>query len=255
MDFFSKFFHSFNPSEPGYLFMWILLVVGVFAIAIAIERFIFLMSRSGFRTELFMREILKFVKADDIDSALKMCVKSNKMALAQVLRAGLDEAKAGAEHIRNSIDEATLRVIPQLEKRTNYLATIGNVATLLGLMGTIYGLILSFAAVGKPGIDAAEKSTLLASGIAAAMNTTFSGLMVAIPAIILYALFRSKTQKIIDEIDEYSLRLVNALVEKAYKVQKYHISAHDLKEGIGLHVTHNNVKVYTDNKLVKEITI
>ena len=72
---------------------------------------------------------------------------------------------------------ATLKVIPQLEKRTGYLATIGNVATLLGLMGTIYGLILSFAAVGQPGIDAAAKSTLLASGIAAAMNTTFMGLI------------------------------------------------------------------------------
>lgn len=255
MDFFSKFFHSFNPSEPGFFFMWILLVVAVFCVAIVIERFIYLTIKSGFKTELFIRDILKLIQKDDIAGAQQMCAKAQKMALADVIKAGLQNAKFGMDHIRNAIDEVTLKVIPQLERRTNYLATIGNVATLIGLMGTIYGLILSFAAVGKPGIDAAEKSTLLASGIAAAMNTTLAGLMIAIPAIILFSFFKAKTQRIIDEIDEYSLRLVNALVEKSYKIQKYHISASDLKEGIGLHVTHNTIKVFTDNKLVKEITI
>ncbi|MBD3322617.1 MAG: MotA/TolQ/ExbB proton channel family protein [Chitinivibrionales bacterium] len=253
MNFFAKFFHSFNPSEPGFMFMWILLVVGVFCIAIVLERFFYLMSRSGFKAELFIKEILANVKKDDIPAAQRMCTKAGRMALASVVKAGLDEANHGADRIRNAIEEATLKVVPQLEKRTNYLATVGNVATLLGLMGTIYGLILSFAAVGKPGIDAAEKSTLLASGIAAAMNTTFTGLMVAIPAIILYALFRAKTQKLIDEIDEHSLRLVNALVEKSYRTHKYHISASQLKEGVGVHVTHNNIKIFTDNKLIKEI--
>ena len=159
----------------------------------------------------------------------------------------------GSDQIRNAIDEATLKVIPRLEARTQYLATIGNVATLVGLMGTIYGLILSFAAVGKPGIDAAEKSTLLASGISTAMYTTLSGLIVAVPSIVLFSLFKAKTQKIIDGIDEYSLRLVNALVEKSYRVQKFHISTTQLKEGIGLHVTRNKIQVYSDNKLIKEI--
>ncbi|MBD3421187.1 MAG: MotA/TolQ/ExbB proton channel family protein [Chitinivibrionales bacterium] len=255
MNFFAKFFVSFSPSEPGYVFMWVLLVVGIFCVAIAIERFVFLMSRAGYKTELFMKEILTKIERDDIDGAKQMCKKAGKMVIATVVNAGLAEAKSGADRIRNSIDEAMLKVIPDLEKRTNYLATIGNVATLLGLMGTIYGLILSFAAVGKPGIDAAEKSTLLASGIAAAMNTTFTGLLVAIPSIILYALFRAKTQKIIDEIDEYSLRLVNTLVERSYKTHKYHISAAQLKEGVGVHVTHNNIKIFTDNKLIKEINV
>ncbi len=255
MGFFAKFFHSFSTSEPGFIFMWILLVVGVFCIAISIERFIYLTIKSGFRTELFIKDVLKYIQKDDVDTALKMCGKAGKMALAGVIKAGLESARLGAEQIRNSIDEATLKTIPRLEKRTNYLATIGNVATLIGLMGTIYGLILSFAAVGRPGIDAAEKSTLLAGGIAAAMNTTLTGLMVAIPAIVIFSVFKSKTQKIIDEVDEYSLRLVNALVEKSYKVQKFHISSAQLKEGIGLHVTHNNIKIFTDNKLVKEINI
>jgi biopolymer transport protein ExbB/TolQ len=235
--------------------MWVILVIGIFGIAIAIERLIYLTMRSGFKTELFIKDILKYVQKDDVESAKKMCVKAGRMALAEVIKAGIDTMRLGADQIRNSIDEATLKVIPRLEKRTNYLATIGNVATLIGLMGTIYGLILSFAAVGKPGIDAAEKSTLLAGGIAAAMYTTLAGLSVAIPAVGLFSFFKAKTQKIIDEIDEFSLRLVNALVEKSYKVQKFHISSAQLKEGIGLHVTHNNIKIFTDNKLVKEINI
>lgn len=237
------------------MFMWIILAVGVFGIAVAIERFIFLMTRSGFRTEQFVKEVLKHLQSGDLAGGQRLCAKAGKMALAQVLKAGFDEANHGTSHIRNSIDEAMLKVIPQLEKRTNYLATIGNISTLLGLMGTIYGLILSFAAVGKPGIDAAEKSTLLASGISAAMNTTFLGLLIAIPAIALFAFFRSKTQTIIDEIDEHALRFTNAIVEKMYKTQKYHISASELKEGIGLHVTANRIKVFTDNQLIKEIEI
>lgn len=255
MGFLAKFFHSFSSSEPGFVFMWILLVVGVFCIAITIERFIYLTIKSGFKTELFIKDILKHIQKDDVAAAQNMCRKGGRMALSEVIKAGIDSAKLGADQIRNAIDEATLKVIPKLEKRTNYLATIGNVATLIGLMGTIYGLILSFAAVGRPGIDAAEKSTLLAGGISAAMYTTLSGLMVAVPAIVIFSLFKSKTQKIIDEIDEYSLRLVNALVEKSYKVQKFHISSAQLKEGIGLHVTHNSIKIFTDNKLVKEINI
>jgi biopolymer transport protein ExbB/TolQ len=177
------------------------------------------------------------------------------MALSGVVRAGLDEANTGAERIRNAIDEAMLKIIPLLEKRTGYLAVIGNVATLMGLLGTVFGLIMSFAAVGRPGIDAAQKSELLASGIATAMNSTFSGLSVAIASIMVYAFLKAKTQKIIDELDEYSVRVLNALIEKSFKTHKYHISASQLKEGVGLHVTHNNIKIFTDNKLIKEINI
>lgn len=255
MEFLAKFFHSFNSSEPGFLFMWILLTVGVFGVAVIIDRAIYLFAHSGRKVEAFIKDVVTRIQKDDIPGALSLCTRRGRMSLAQVIKAGLNNANAGADQIRNSIDEATLKVIPQLEKRTQYLATIGNVATLLGLMGTIYGLILSFAAVGKPGIDAAEKSTLLASGIAAAMNTTFMGLALAIPAIALYSFFRAKTQHIIDEIDEHSLRVLNVLVEKSYRTYKYHISAAQLKEGVGFHVTHNNIKIFTDNKLIKEIVI
>lgn len=255
MSFLSMFLYSFNTTQAGWTFMWVILGVGVFGIAIAIERFFFLTSRSAFKVDLFVKDIIKNVQNNEIPAAQRIVEKAGKMALAQVFKPVLQEASAGAERIRNTVDETTLRVIPQLEKRTAFLGTIGNIATLIGLMGTIYGLIIAFAAVGKPGIDPAEKSTLLAQGIAAAMNTTYLGLLIAIPSIALYTYFRGKTQKLIDQIDEHSLRLVNVLVERSYKTQKYHISAAQLKDGIALHVTHNNIKVFTDNKMIKEITI
>ena len=255
MSFFSMFLYSFNSSQAGWIFMWVILATAVFGMAISIERFFFLMGRSTFRAEIFVKEIIGAIQKDDIQSAQRVVDKSGKMALGQVFKAALSESGSGAERIRNAVDESTLRVIPQLEKRTGFLGTIGNIATLLGLMGTIYGLIIAFAAVGKPGIDPAEKSTLLAQGIAAAMNTTYLGLLVAIPCIALYTFFRTKTQHLIDQIDEYSLRLVNILVERSYKTHKFHIPASQLKEGIGLHVTHNNIKIFTDNKLIKEISI
>lgn len=255
MNFWEMFTYSFHPSQSGWYFMWVILGVGVVGLAIAIERFFYLSSKGTFRVELYVKDILGFIEKDDIISAQKLVERSGKNALGQVLKEALKEASNGAERIRNSADEATLRVIPQLESRTGFLGTIGNVATLLGLMGTIYGLIMAFAAVGKPGIDPAEKAALLANGISAAMNTTYLGLLIAIPSIALYTFFKGKSQKIIDQIDEYSLRLVNVLVERSYKTHKFHIPSSQIKDGIGLHVTHNNIKIFTDDKLIKEITI
>jgi biopolymer transport protein ExbB len=255
MEFALKLFHAFNPSSDAYLFMWAILITGVFSLSIMIERFLYLNMRKGVKSELFTKNILDFISKDNIAEAVGLCQKAFKMSLARVIKAGLDDASNGADRIRNSIDEAMLKIMPQLEKRTGYLAVIGNISTLLGLLGTVYGLIMSFAAVGRPGIDAAQKSELLASGIATAMNATFSGLSIAIISIVVFAILKAKTQKIIDELDEYSLRVVNALIERSFKTHKFHISASQLKEGVGVHVTHNNVKIFTDNKLIKEITL
>jgi biopolymer transport protein ExbB len=255
MEFFMKLLHAFNPSSDAFLFMWTILIAGVFSVSIIIERSLMLMKRSGYKAELFIKDILSSIQKDNVAGGIQLCTRAKDMSLAHIVKAGLEQANSGADRIRNAIDEAMLKEIPTLEKRTGYLAVIGNVSTLLGLLGTVFGLIMSFAAVGKPGIDAAQKSELLASGIATAMNSTFSGLSIAIASIMVYALLKSKTQKIIDELDEYSLRIVNALVEKSFKTHKYHISASQLKEGVGIHVTHNNIKIFTDNKLIKEVNI
>ncbi len=255
MEFLIKLLNAFSPASDAFLFMWAILTAGIFSLSIIIERFIYLSRRTMSKSEIFMKDILGYVQKDNIPEGINLCTRFGKSSLAQVIKAGLQEANSGSERIRNAIDEAMLKIIPQLEKRTGFLAVIGNVSTLMGLLGTVFGLIMSFAAVGKPGIDAAKKSELLASGIATAMNATFSGLSIAIASIVIYAYFKSKTQKIIDELDEYGLRLGNALVEKSYKTHKYHIGAGQLKDGVGVQVTHNNIKIFTDNKLIKEVNL
>ncbi len=253
MEFITKFLMSFNPAEPGYLFQWAILAVGAFGVAVIVERGFYLVRRSNYKSESFVNEILRHVAANNLGAARSMCEEAKSPALSRVVHAALKEAESGPEKMQNAVDEESLNVIPKIEKRTGYLPMVSNVSTLLGLMGTIYGLIVAFAAVGQAGIDPAQKSNLLAQGIAAAMNTTFLGLFFAIPCILVYSFLMSKTQRIVDDVDEGAMRVVNLLTERSYKTHKYHISASQIKEGVGLHVTHNNIKIFTDNKLIKEI--
>jgi len=206
---------GFATTEMGWGFMWALLIFFIVMVAIAIERAYYIMVRSNINAPRFMAEIRKLVKAGDYKKALSLCGSARNKALAQVVAAGLKKVSESEtidfRSIQNSVDEGTLEVIPKLQDRTSYLAMIANIATLTGLMGTIYGLIGAFRAVSAPGIDATEKSRLLASGIAVAMNTTLVGLAIAIPAILIYTYLQSKTVKIIDEIDEHTVKLINLI--------------------------------------------
>ena len=206
---------NFSTTSTGYVFMWFLLVAAVFMIAIAIERFYYIMVRSNVNAPKFMTEIRKLVKAGDYDNAIALCQSAKNKALPQVVLAGIKKVSEAEtiefRAIQNSVDEGTLEVIPKLQERTGYLAMIANVATLIGLMGTIYGLIIAFKGVSAPGIDAVEKTRMLAAGISTAMNTTLTGLFIAVPSILVYTYIHNKTVKIIDEIDEHTVKLINLM--------------------------------------------
>lgn len=206
---------NFSISSTGWFFMWTLLVVGVFMLAIAIERVYYILVRSNVNATRFMAEIRKLVKGGDYQKAIALCNSARDKALPQVVMSGLKRVSESEtidfRSIQNSVDEGTLEVIPKLQERTGFLAMIANVSTLIGLMGTIYGLIAAFRSVSAPGIDATEKSRMLAAGIAVAMNTTLTGLIIAVPAILIYTFLHNKTVKIIDEIDEHTVKLINLI--------------------------------------------
>ncbi|MDZ7266938.1 MAG: MotA/TolQ/ExbB proton channel family protein [candidate division KSB1 bacterium] len=210
-----SFIESFRWEADGALYMYAILVVGAFAVAIAIERAYFLMVKANINANKFMSEIRKLVRAGEYKKALALCDAAPEKALAQVVGASLrrvaEQEVTDFRSIQNSVDESTLEVIPRLNQRTGFLAMLANVATLLGLMGTIWGLILAFKAVSSAGIDAAEKARMLAAGISAAMNTTLLGLAVAIPSVLAYTFLFNKTARIIDEIDEHTVKLINLL--------------------------------------------
>lgn len=213
--FLSSFGKSFSLSDDAWFFMYFIALFGAFALAIGIERFYYIMIRSNINADKFMAEIRKLVAGGNMDRAIALCEKGKQKALPFVVLRGLKRAIESEQldfrAIQNAVDEGTLEVIPKLQERTNYLSMFANVATLTGLMGTIYGLILSFDAVGDPAIPEDKKTQFLAQGISAAMNTTIFGLMVAIPSLMLYTYLTNRTTKIIDEMDEHLVKLINLI--------------------------------------------
>ncbi len=215
MVFLNQFGKAFSWGEPGSFYMYFIALFGAIAAAIAIERVYYIMVRSNVNADKFMAEIRKLVAGGNIERAIELCEKGKQKALPFVVLRGLKRANESEtldfRAIQNAVDEGTLEVIPKLKERTNYLSMLANVATLTGLMGTIYGLILSFASVAAEGIPESEKSKLLANGISTAMNTTIFGLMVAIPTLVVYTVISSRTSKIIDELDEHLVKLINLI--------------------------------------------
>ncbi len=206
MDFVLSFFRDGGP------FMYIILVISVIAMATVIERGYMILFRYNLNGAAFMAQVQKLIMANNIDRAIKLCNAESNAALTKVLKAGLTRANRSALEIQNAVDEATLEVIPQLQKRTPYLGMWANVATLVGLLGTISGLVMAFKAVATAAPE--EKQTMLAAGISVAMYTTAFGLIVAIPVMICHSIITNRTVKLVDEIDQYSVKLINLLAAR-----------------------------------------
>ncbi|PIP90790.1 MAG: transporter [Bdellovibrionales bacterium CG12_big_fil_rev_8_21_14_0_65_38_15] len=197
--------------QQGGIFMWIIVFIWAIGIAISIERFMRLSFKLDVDGASFMNELQRYVLSNDIQGAIRVC-SGSVAALPKVLKSGLKRANTNANQIQNAIDATALEVIPKVELRLNYLQLIANISTLFGLLGTIQGLIQSFAAVAAA--DPAQKAELLASGIATAMNTTFLGLCAAISIMMVHTFLSTKSEKIINEIDEFSVKLMDMLTTK-----------------------------------------
>ncbi|MCA9538068.1 MAG: MotA/TolQ/ExbB proton channel family protein [Myxococcales bacterium] len=193
-----------------------ILVMSVIGLGVIIERFIFLYFKYNINAAAFMAQIQKLVMANNIDRAIKLCNAAPSAALPKVIKAGLTRANKGPEEIQNAVEEATLEIVPVVTKRTNVLQQIANIATLLGLLGTILGLIQAFEALSDPSIPPDKRQAMLANGISIAMNTTAFGLIVAIPCLLAQVFLASVTKKIIDEIDQYSVKLENLLISRLH---------------------------------------
>lgn len=202
--------------SDGGVWMHPILFMSVIGLGVMIERFIFLYFKYNINAQAFMAQIQKLVMANNIDRAIKLCNAAPSAALPKVIKAGLTRANKGPEEIQNAVEEATLEVVPIVTKRTTVLQQIANIATLLGLLGTILGLIEAFDALAKPDIPPDQRQALLANGIAIAMNTTAFGLIVAIPCLAAQVFLTSVTKKIIDEIDQYSVKLENLLISRLH---------------------------------------
>ncbi|MEH6824527.1 MAG: MotA/TolQ/ExbB proton channel family protein [Motiliproteus sp.] len=195
--------------QNGGIFMYPIMVTLALGIAIAIERYIYLgLVRSRNRTAWV--HIQPLMLQGKIKSTVEY-VRSSNAHLSKMLVYALAHLMAGrrADDVERMLEEGLMEIIPRLERRTPYLATFANIATLLGLLGTILGLIAAFSAVANA--DPAEKANLLSSSISVAMNTTAFGLIAAIPLLLLHAMISTKTSDIIDSMDMATVKLTNLI--------------------------------------------
>jgi biopolymer transport protein ExbB len=201
--------------EKGGFFMWPILCASLVLYAIAIERFFYLYLRASFNKEMFIKTLHSTIFAGQLDKVVKYTA-AQRFPLARIINAGLLKVRGTPEDVQAAMDGAALRELPKIEKRTPYLAMVGNIAMLLGLLGTISGMIVSFAAVAN--VEASSKAAELARGISEAMNCTAFGLLTAIPALIFFAILQGKTQALLDDINESTVTVLNLIVENREKL-------------------------------------
>ena len=204
MDSIARFF------QEGGIWMYILAGVSAVALAVVAERLIYFYVHCRVNAKALLSQITRLVRNGEAEKARKIC-SGLKNPLATILESALWHflQNESDNEIQNAMDEVGLRELPRIQHRTHYISLFANISTLMGLLGTIFGLQAAFSALATA--DPSQKATVLAKGISMAMNTTAMGLMVAIPCMIMFSILGSKANSIIEEIDESSVRFLNFL--------------------------------------------
>lgn len=204
--------------QEGGFFMYPIVLVLALGIAIATERYVYL-TKSGVDNRRVWNQLMPMLSAGNYAQAVQVAQRS-KAAIAGILTYGINRIRSAnrRDDIEKAMEESLLEVLPRLEKRTHYLATFANIATLLGLLGTIIGLISAFTAVSNA--NPAEKAALLSSSISVAMNTTAFGLMVAIPLLLMHTVLQTKTTELVDSLEMASVKFLNTIVERRGEAAK-----------------------------------
>lgn len=195
--------------QDGGIFMYPIAVVLVVGLAVAVERWVFLSVAKSANRRAFDR-ILPLLKKRDYAGAINLG-QSSSAPIGRIIAAGLARMQHSPrrDEIEYAMEEGVMETVPRLEKRTAYIATLANIATLLGLLGTIIGLIQAFTAVANA--DPAEKAALLSQSIAVAMNTTAFGLIAAIPLLLLHTTIQNKTTEIVDSLEMAGVKTLNIM--------------------------------------------
>lgn len=198
--------------EGGY-FMYPILLVLALGVAIAIERYMYLTYAKQTNRSMWQK-LVPLLQRSDYKQAMAVS-SASKADIGKILTYGLTRLQASRtrDDIEMAMEEGLMEVIPRLEKRTHYLATFANIATLLGLLGTIIGLIQAFTAVASA--NPADKADLLSASISVAMNTTAFGLMVAIPLLLLFTVLQTKTTELVDSMEMATVKFLNVISEHA----------------------------------------
>ena len=213
MDFFYSIIGFF---ASGGVFMYPILLVFAVGLAIAVERYVTL-TLVTHKNRAVWDKVQSLLANGEFEAAHEMTT-GDESTIAQVLNMGLSlqGAVRRREDIEIAMEESMMEIVPRLEKRTPYVALASSIATLLGLLGTIMGLIQAFTAVANA--NPAEKADLLSASISVAMNTTAFGLMVAIPLLVVHAVLTSKTGDIVDSLEMATVKALNVFSKRAKRI-------------------------------------
>jgi len=189
--------------------MWVILGVSVVAMAISLDRIIMLFGRARLNVGRFVSRVVGLVEERDYAGAVEACNIKTQHPLPRVLKAGVSKANRREKEIERVMEEEMLRSIPRMQRGIGFLGLLGNSATLLGLLGTIFGLIRAFSGVSAA--SASARQQVLAEGISIAMYTTAFGLIVAVPILFLHQLITGRLDKMLIQIEEGATALLGAL--------------------------------------------
>ncbi len=191
-------------------FMVMNLICSAIVLTIVVERFIFQMTRYRVNSKEFFAQIKKLVAAGNIDRAIKLC-EAQDFPILQLVKSGLTHANKGPDEIDAALSEKLSELKPQAEKRVGALWSLANIATLIGLLGTVSGLIATFAAIAAPGLSQADKQRMLSNGIAEAMYNTALGLGIAVFCMITHIILHTRAKAIQHDLEATMERTFNLL--------------------------------------------
>ena len=198
--------------QTGGLWMWAILLFQIISIVIIVERALFLFLKRKPNQIGYVETFSQQIRKGKLDSVIRKTGQDiHAQPLAGAVHAAAQTAMdcGGREEIQGKMDEALMREVSALEQRTHFLVMLGNVGTLTGLLGTIMGMIKAFSAVTYA--NPAEKATLLSSGVSEAMNTTAYGLIMAIPALFMFAVLNNRSNILQEDLTGGALRIFNLL--------------------------------------------
>ncbi|HET9957967.1 MAG TPA: MotA/TolQ/ExbB proton channel family protein [Polyangiaceae bacterium] len=179
-------------------------------LAIVVDRFSFQLTRYRIDSKEFFAQIKKLVTAGNIDRAIKLC-ETEDYPLLQLVRAGLTQSSKGADEIDAALSEKLGELKPQAEKRVGVLWSLANISTLIGLLGTVSGLIATFGAISAPGLSQADKQRMLSNGIAEAMYNTALGLGIAVFCMITHIFLHTRAKNIQHDLEATMEKTFNLL--------------------------------------------
>jgi biopolymer transport protein ExbB len=195
-----------------------IVATGLFGVYLIFDRYRALYGEYSLAAEPFLKQVMTLIEQDKIEEAITFCSANEKKPLAYITKRVLEKSDRDDQAVETALDIASSEIAPKLMKSLGHLAMVANVVTLIGLLGTVAGLITAFRAVSFA--DVSQKQTLLAEGISIAMTATMLGLMFAIPTMIAYSFLHAKQGQLFNEIDQTSQKVIEALKSRIYMPYK-----------------------------------